>query len=83
MHEDQEHADVREGSGAVVLHEVEHEVNVGGRHGLHENLEPGQEVPQDLTGRGRDRARDERDKEREHARAVRLHQTFNGVGEDV
>ena len=83
VHEDQEHADVRERRGAVVLDEVEHEVDVGGRHGLHEHLEPGQDLAEDLAGCGRDRARDERDKEREHARAVRLHQTFHGVGEDV
>ena len=47
------------------------------------NLESGEELSQDATARGRARARDEGNAQREHAGAVRLHQALNGVGEDV
>ena len=83
VHEQQEHEDVRERERAVVLHDTEREVDVGGRRGLHEDLEARQQRTQARARRGRARAHDERDQEREHARAVDVQQALDGVGEDV
>jgi len=83
VHENQQHADVCERRGAVVLHEVEHEVDVGGCHGLHENLETRQDLPEKLVGHGRARTRDKGDAQDEKAGAVSFHETLNGVREYV
>ena len=83
VHEQEEHADVRERERTVGFDDREREVDVGGRRGLHEDLEARQQRAEHGARRRRARAHDERDEQREHARAVDVQQALDGVGEDV
>jgi hypothetical protein len=65
------------------LHEIEHEIDVCGRNGLHENLESREQMLEDVTENGGARTRGECDAYDQHFRPVCLHQTLDRVSEYV
>jgi hypothetical protein len=69
----EEHDDVCEGLRTVVLHEVDQDVYVCGREGLHDHLETREDLSEDRTAPCLTGARDKRNDDYDHACAVGLH----------